>query len=144
MRMTLSVEPVNDDFPWAGSATMAAGYVRGGETEDYPVTIRPVTVEVAQSAAPKTLWLGSAMPNPARFRTSMHFGLSREGPARVTAYDLAGRKLHTLLDGPQTAGEHSVRWDYRDGAGRDLAAGVYIVKLEAEGKVLMQRVVRLP
>src|SRR5262249_20579736 len=32
MRITLSYDPVNDDFPWAGSATMAGGYLHGGET----------------------------------------------------------------------------------------------------------------
>jgi hypothetical protein len=41
MRITLSYEPVNDDFPWAGSTTMPSGYLHGGETEDYPLTILP-------------------------------------------------------------------------------------------------------
>jgi hypothetical protein len=41
MRLTLSYEPVNDDFPWAGSTTMSSGYLHGGETEDYPLTILP-------------------------------------------------------------------------------------------------------
>ena len=33
-------QPVNDDFPWAGSATLAGGRLQGGETEDYPLVIR--------------------------------------------------------------------------------------------------------
>jgi hypothetical protein len=43
MRVTLSDEPVNNDFPWAGSATMPGG-LHGGETEDYPVVIRKPAV----------------------------------------------------------------------------------------------------
>jgi hypothetical protein len=39
MRITLTASPVPDDFPWAGSDGMAGGIFRGGETEDYPVTI---------------------------------------------------------------------------------------------------------
>lgn len=39
MRITISNDPVNDDFPWAGVATDPAQELRGGETEDYPVTI---------------------------------------------------------------------------------------------------------
>ena len=35
VRITLTDDPVNDDFPWAGSATMPNGYFNGGETEDY-------------------------------------------------------------------------------------------------------------
>src|SRR5262249_13518102 len=39
MRITLSNQTVNDDFPWAGSVTMPGGFLANGETEDYPVTI---------------------------------------------------------------------------------------------------------
>lgn len=39
LRITVSYEPVNDDFPWAGSATMPNGILHGGETEDYPTVI---------------------------------------------------------------------------------------------------------
>ena len=40
LRISISDQPVNDDFPWAGSATTPNGKLQGGETEDYPVTIR--------------------------------------------------------------------------------------------------------
>ncbi len=39
MRITLTNAPVNMDFPWAGSATVAGMAFQNGETEDYPVTI---------------------------------------------------------------------------------------------------------
>lgn len=39
MRVTICDEPVNDDFPWAGSVTMG-GQLHNGETEDYPVDIQ--------------------------------------------------------------------------------------------------------
>jgi hypothetical protein len=38
MRITISDTPVPPDFPWNGTVS-AGGAVRGGETEDYPVTI---------------------------------------------------------------------------------------------------------
>jgi hypothetical protein len=40
LRITVSDNPVTDDFPWAGSAPIANN-LRNGETEDYPVTITP-------------------------------------------------------------------------------------------------------
>ena len=40
MRISISDTPVNDDYPWAGSATTPGGSLLGGETEDYPVSIR--------------------------------------------------------------------------------------------------------
>jgi hypothetical protein len=39
MRITLSDQPVNDDFPWAGSVTMLPPRLSGGETEDYPIEV---------------------------------------------------------------------------------------------------------
>jgi hypothetical protein len=45
MRVSISLNPVNDDFPWAGSVTMPGG-LQGGETEDYPVVIRKPALAV--------------------------------------------------------------------------------------------------
>ena len=39
MRITLSDQPVNNDFPWAGVATLPNLNLTDGETEDYPITI---------------------------------------------------------------------------------------------------------
>lgn len=39
LRITLTDEPVDDDFPWAGSANRPDGQYAGGETEDYPIRI---------------------------------------------------------------------------------------------------------
>src|SRR5262249_33346906 len=39
MRVTISDEAVPDDFPWNGSVSVPGQFLRGGETEDYPVTI---------------------------------------------------------------------------------------------------------
>jgi hypothetical protein len=40
LRITLTPTPVPDDFPWNGSAGYPGESFEGGETEDYPVTIR--------------------------------------------------------------------------------------------------------
>jgi len=46
LRISLTDEPVADDFPWAGSANQPSGQYAGGETEDYLVDITfPVAVE---------------------------------------------------------------------------------------------------
>jgi hypothetical protein len=39
MRITLTDSPVDDDFPWAGSANRPDGQYAGGETEDYPIQV---------------------------------------------------------------------------------------------------------
>lgn len=39
LRITLTDGPVDDDFPWAGSANRPDGQYAGGETEDYPIRV---------------------------------------------------------------------------------------------------------
>jgi len=143
MRVTLTAAPVSDDFPWGGSFGVGGAPFQGGETEDYPVEIIPSLVGVGDDARPKDLWLASASPNPSRDRTNIRFGLPRDREVSVSVYDVAGRKLRQLVSGILPAGEHSVPWDYRDQSGAQVPAGLYLVKLQAENRVLTQRAIRV-
>ncbi len=62
-------------------------------------------------------------PNPAR-GGAIHFALSEGTRVRLELFDLAGRRVRTLLDGFQAAGAHSVPV-----AARGLSAGVYFYRL---------------
>lgn len=64
------------------------------------------------------------------------------GPAPGTLYRYAVvSDTDTLSSIP--AGARILRWDGRDGAGRDVAAGVYFLSLEAGGARWQGRIVRL-
>jgi hypothetical protein len=57
MRITLSRDPVPDDFPWHGSAGTPTERLAGGETEDYPVFIdEPTSTEGSTWGRVKTLY----------------------------------------------------------------------------------------
>jgi hypothetical protein len=43
LRISLTKDPVPDDYPWAGAALDGGGAYEGGETEDYPVMIGGTT-----------------------------------------------------------------------------------------------------
>ena len=75
-------------------------------------------------------------------RHAFQFGLRASGPATVGIYDVAGRRVRTLLRGQQPAGARIVTWDGRDEAGVRLAPGAYIVRLEAGG-IREARTIRL-
>jgi flagellar hook assembly protein FlgD len=55
------------------------------------------------------------------------------GPARLARYDVSGRLVRTLLDADLPAGVHRATWDGRDAAGRPVAPGGYVARLEAAG-----------
>ncbi|MCC6653035.1 MAG: hypothetical protein IT348_17910 [Candidatus Eisenbacteria bacterium] len=96
------------------------------------------TTGIGDGAAP-ALAFAAPSPNPARGAATLRYALSRAGHVRLSAFDAAGRRVATLRDGEQAAGEHAVSFDLRDAAGRALASGLYLVQLEAEGRVLTRR-----
>ncbi len=143
LRMTLSNEPAPDDFPWAGTAGLAAGQFFGGETEDHPVNVVTSTTAVDDRSPPTGPWLGAPSPNPARGPVRIPFALARAGEVSLGVYDLAGRRLVELRRGTAAAGPQEVLWDLRDGSGKELAPGHYVVRLRAGGAVLSRALVRL-
>jgi flagellar hook assembly protein FlgD len=73
----------------------------------------------------------------------VRYALPRDEHVRLRLYDIAGREVRTLENGMGTAGWHTLRWDGRGDAGQKLGAGVFFLRLEAEGRTLTQRVVAL-
>jgi unsaturated rhamnogalacturonyl hydrolase len=71
------------------------------------------------------------VPNPFNPTTTIGFSLAEALPARLIVYDVAGRRVKTLVDETTTAGPHRVTWDGTDDAGRRVASGVYFYRLTA-------------
>ncbi len=61
----------------------------------------------------------------------------------IHVYDVTGRRVSTLWDGPQTAGEHELEWDGRDRNGNQLASGVYFLSFKAGEYTRNQKLVLL-
>jgi hypothetical protein len=72
-----------------------------------------------------------AYPNPFNPRVTVAFRLAVAGSARLELFDLAGRQVATLWDGPAPAGITTVTWNGQDRAGRALASGAYVARLDA-------------
>lgn len=70
-------------------------------------------------------------PNPFNPRTEIRFELAQAGAPKVAVFDLRGHKVRDLLaDQPLAAGVHTLVWDGRDDAGRDVASGLYVCRVE--------------
>jgi hypothetical protein len=73
-------------------------------------------------------------PNPFNPRTTLAFALAESGPVRVAIHDARGRLVRELWTGELPAGEQALAWDGRDDRGRDVAAGVYLARLQLHGR----------
>ena len=77
--------------------------------------------------------LEHAYPNPFNPSTTIGFSIATRGRVTARVYDLAGRKLRTLVDEVLEPGPHRTSWDGRTDAGRGAPSGVYFIKVEAPG-----------
>jgi len=93
--------------------------------------VGPVT-----SFPPRTFQLLASRPNPSRGASEIRFLLPSACTVEVTLFDLAGRRMRSLGGGERLPpGEHSIRWDGRDGSGAPVRDGVYLVQVHAGGSV---------
>jgi spore coat protein A len=92
---------------------------------------------------PTRLTLVPARPNPFGAETRIHYDLPREASIRLAVFDIAGRSVRVLDRSRRPAGAHSVQWDGRDDAGRDMPAGLYLVRLQVEGESVVSKVLRV-
>jgi hypothetical protein len=84
-----------------------------------------------------------AGPNPFNPRLNIEYTIPESGPARLEVLDLMGRVVKVLIDGPRPAGEDRIQWNGRDDTGREVASGVYLVRLSSDRAVTWQRVTLL-
>jgi hypothetical protein len=80
------------------------------------------------------LRLGAVRPNPFRDSAFLSFDVpDHTGPVSLVIYDVAGREVTSLVDGPWDRGRHELHWNGRDSAGNAVASGVYFIRLQVDG-----------
>jgi hypothetical protein len=89
-------------------------------------------------ATPSDFVLEQNWPNPFNNRTSFRFGLPSKGHARIAIYDILGRQVAVLVDEDKTPGLYEVGWNPKE-----MASGVYFVRLEAASVVRVRKVLLL-
>ncbi|HET9888012.1 MAG TPA: FlgD immunoglobulin-like domain containing protein, partial [bacterium] len=81
--------------------------------------------------APADFALSAPHPNPFAGKATIELAVPQgKGKAEVGIFDLQGRRIAELAN-ESTPGRHTLIWDGRDSMGREVAAGVYFVRLEA-------------
>ncbi len=148
---------LNDVYTSAGRVTLdpAAGTltVVGTAPNDMTVTVHAtdrerkttmatttITVTAVTSAEaeelPTEVGLSQNYPNPFNPQTTIEYALPLAGDVSLIVYDMLGREVATLLNGPQTAGRHAVRFD-----ASHLSNGTYVYRLAAPNKTITRTMV---
>ena len=75
----------------------------------------------------------SCFPNPLEKETTIRYAVRVSSDVTVSVYDVRGRLVATLEDGPREPGVHEVVWRGLNSDGLHVANGVYFVSVSADG-----------
>ncbi len=82
-------------------------------------------------------------PNPSNRAARIAWQLPRPGLVRLRVYDAGGRCVRTIVNEAMPAGRHISAWDGRDDLGRTVANGLYLYRLQTDGRSLTTKAVLL-
>ncbi len=104
----------------------------------------PVRVQTSSRTAvlaPEGFRLHPPFPNPFNSRTAVLLELTRPMKLEATVYDLRGRRVRQLISERKESGSHTLAWDGSDDSGKEVAGGVYLLRIRAEEAVAAYKVV---
>jgi len=89
------------------------------------------------------LELSQNQPNPFNPSTRIDYSLPAASVVDIAVFDVAGRRVATLVAGPRPAGRGSTVWQGRDDGGQPVASGIYVCRMAANGDVRTMKMVLL-
>ena len=102
----------------------------------------PVSVdEIAD--LPDNFKLSQNYPNPFNASTVIDYDIQYGSQVELSVYDLGGRKISTVFNGFQPAGQHQVTWNGFDSNQNPVSSGVYFYRLTANSESITKRMVLL-
>jgi predicted outer membrane repeat protein len=97
----------------------------------------PNSLEPPRPSSSLSLKLDS-YPNPFNARTEFRFELAAAARVNLTIYDLQGRRVIELADGPFESGAHRLSFD-----GTNLATGIYFAQLTTGAEIAVHKLLLL-
>jgi endoglucanase len=90
------------------------------------------TASLKPEFRPKSMGVEQNYPNPFNNSTMIPFHLEAPAHIKVELFDIQGRHVLTLAQGEFDQGHHVLPWSGQDSRNRELATGIYLVRLSAD------------
>ncbi len=111
--------------------------------ENFTVDAGVVGIGDDDGLLPTAYRLDANYPNPFNPSTTIEYQLAKTGQTTLIVYNSLGQQVRTLVNGIQSAGQHTSVWDGRDNAGKAVASGVYILRMQSGKFAKSQRMTLL-
>ena len=120
-------------------------YIVGFDGPIYVFELLPGEMPTAalseESELPPARALHQNYPNPFNPSTTISFTVAPRGSVELSVFDLLGRRVRILTEGPRSAGQHTVVWDGTDEKGRAVGAGIYVYRIRIADFVQTRKMV---
>ena len=120
----------NSQYYWGVVARDSDGFIVGSNNNT-PNTLLVGTLSIDKNMTPKLFKLYQNYPNPFNPVTTIHYDLPENSFVSITVYDMSGNVVDNIINKYQESGYKLVQWDATNGHGYQVAAGVYIYKIQA-------------
>ena len=101
------------------------------------------TAVLDREPLPGRFSLAGNSPNPFNAQTAIKFQLDTAGAVVLDIFDMRGRLVRRLWQGPLAVGGHQLIWDGRNDAGQAVATGVYLYRLAQSEQVASRKMLLL-
>ena len=125
-----------------GTAYTVSGNATG-TSDSLFIIATPTAVEAVSTAPAPRFELGRSTPNPFNPSTTIAFAVDHPGRVSLRIYNAQGVLVRTLVDGALESGTYRSRWDGTSDHGSRLASGVYLYRLEMDGRRLARKMTLL-
>ncbi len=105
------------------------------------VDFNPWETDDEAPSVSQAISLNQNFPNPFNPETTIGFSVPSDMNAELAVYNVRGQKIKTLFDGRAQKGNNSVTWNGTDESGKNVSSGVYFYRLNADSKVMTQKMV---
>jgi hypothetical protein len=126
-------ERVRLDFPYSSEdSTLVRDFIL--RCDGYYITPPGDPLMGPQARARmESVWLGQNSPNPFRIFTVIPYSLPVDTWIKLAIYDIQGREVKTLVEGPLGQGYHQSVWDGCNRDGLRVSPGIYFCRLDCYG-----------
>ncbi len=128
-------------FRFVASDSEPGSIVEAG-LDDFSIVVYEDVSGISSHESPAAkLWLSETSPNPFGSAVTVEFSASPGARVSLTVHDVLGRVVKTLLKERVSSGSHVITWDATNDRGAQVAAGLYIVRLESTGRAVTRKIV---
>jgi len=92
---------------------------------------------------PEAPLLISNYPNPFNGGTRISIDVAQAGELRLMVFDSRGKWIQTLSNVYLESGRHTFTWEGTDAQGNSLPAGVYLARMESNGRIVSRKLLLL-